>query len=129
MFKLNLKDENILMKITVKKIVTKKDVVTNFVGNLLTAAGGDIADKVHLILTKDVLYLEYIGHTSIGYVEETRKIEKILLSDLKNFTVISKKNEELIEINTNNDKFLFVRDNTSGNGLGLAMSKLIHDIN
>ena len=117
------------MKITVKKIVTKKDVVTNFVGNLLTAAGGDIADKVHLILTKDVLYLEYIGHTSIGYVEETRKIEKILLSDLKNFTVISKKNEELIEINTNNDKFLFVRDNTSGNGLGLAMSKLIHDIN
>ena len=129
MFKLNLKDENILMKITVKKIVTKKDVVTNFVGNLLTAAGGYIADKVHLILTKDVLYLEYIGHTSIGYVEETRKIEKILLSDLKNFTVISKKNEELIEINTNNDKFLFVRDNTSGNGLGLAMSKLIHDIN
>jgi hypothetical protein len=129
MFKLNLKDENILMKITVKKIVTKKDVVTNFVGNLLTAAGGDIADKVHLILTKDVLYLEYIGHTSIGYVEETRKIEKILLSDLKNFTVISKKNEELIEINTNNDKFLFVRDNTSGNGLGLAMSKLIYDIN
>ncbi|MDY4605505.1 hypothetical protein [Clostridium tertium] len=129
MFKLNLKDENILMKITVKKIVTKKDVVTNFVGNLLTAAGGDIADKVHLILTKDVLYLEYIGHTSIGYVEETRKIEKILLSDLKNFTVTSKKNEELIEINTNNDKFLFVRDNTSGNGLGLAMSKLIHDIN
>lgn len=129
MFKLNLKDENILMKITVKKIVTKKDVVTNFVGNLLTAAGGDIADKVHLILTKDVLYLEYIGHTSIGYVEETRKIEKILLSDLKNFTVISKKNEELIEINTNNDKFLFVRDNTSGNGLCLAMSKLIHDIN
>lgn len=129
MFKLNLKDENILMKITVKKIVTKKDVVTNFVGNLLTAAGGDIADKVHLILTKDVLYLEYIGHTTIGYVEETRKIEKILLSALKNFTVTSKKNEELIEINTNNDKFLFVRDNTSGNGLGLAMSKLIHDIN
>lgn len=129
MFKLNLKDENILMKITVKKIVTKKDFVTNFVGNLLTAAGGDIADKVHLILTKDVLYLEYIGHTTIGYVEETRKIEKILLSALKNFTVTSKKNEELIEINTNNDKFLFVRDNTSGNGLGLAMSKLIHDIN
>lgn len=39
MFNLNLKNEDIIMKITVKKIVTKKDVVANLVGNLLTAAG------------------------------------------------------------------------------------------
>ena len=66
MFKLSLKDEDILMKIIVKKIVTKKDVVTNFVGNLLTSAGGDVADTVYLILTKDILYLEYRDMRQLG---------------------------------------------------------------
>ncbi|WP_195987592.1 hypothetical protein [Clostridium sp. D53t1_180928_C8] len=129
MFNLNLKDEDILMKITAKKIVTKKDVVANFVGNLLTAAGGDVADKVCLILTKDILYLEYKGHTSIGYVEETRNVEKILLSDLKEFLVTYNKNEELIEVKTDKESFLFIKDNTNEKCLALAMSKLINDIN
>ena len=128
MFKLNLKDEDILMKIIVKKIATKKDVVTNFVGNLLTAAGGDVADTVYLILTKDILYLEYKGHASIGYSEETRNVEKILLDDLKEFSVRSDKNEELIEINTDRKNFLFIRDNIKGNDLAFSMSKVIKDI-
>ncbi|MDU4882223.1 hypothetical protein [uncultured Clostridium sp.] len=127
MFKLNLKDEDILMKIIVKKIATKKDVVTNFVGNLLTAAGGDVADTVYLILTKDILYLEYKGHASIGYSEETRNVEKILLDDLKEFSVRSDKNEELIEINTDRKNFLFIRDNIKGNDLAFSMSKVIKD--
>ena len=67
MFNLNLKNEDILMKITVIKPVTKKDIIANFVGNLLTEAGGDIANKVSLILSKDTLYLEYKGHAAIGY--------------------------------------------------------------
>lgn len=128
MFKLNLKDEDILMKIIVKKIATKKDVVTNFVGNLLTAAGGDVANTVYLILTKDILYLEYKGHASIGYAEETRNVEKILLDDLKEFSVSANKNEELIEINTDKKHFLFIRDNIKGNDLAFAMSKVIKDI-
>ena len=128
MFKLNLKDEDILMKIVVKKIVTKKDVVTNFVGNLLTSAGGDVSDTVYLILTKDLLYLEYKGHASIGYVEETRNVEKILLNDLKEFSVRANKNEELIEINTDKKNFLFIRDNIKGNDLAFSMSKVIKDI-
>ncbi|MDU5211568.1 MAG: hypothetical protein E6189_17775 [Clostridium sp.] len=117
------------MKIVVKKPITKKDVVANLVGNLLTAAGGDIADKVYLILTKDTIYLEYKGHVSIGYAEETRKIEKILLSDLKEFLITSDKNKELIEIKTNKKDFFFTRDNTNDEGSALAMSKIVKDIN
>ena len=128
MFNLNLESEDILMKITGIEPVNKKDVVTNFIGNLLTPAGGDIANKVSLILSKDTLYLEYKGHTSIGYAEETRNVDKILLSDLKAFLVTSDKNEELIEIKTDKKDFLFVRDNSNDDSLALAMSKLINDI-
>ena len=98
MFKLSLKDEDILVKITVRKPVTNKEVVNNFIGNILTGAGGDIADKVYLILTNDTLYLEYKGHAAIGYAEEIRNLDNISLSDLKEFLVTSNKNEELIEI-------------------------------
>ena len=98
MFKLNLNSEDILMKITVAKFINNKDVITNFLGNLLTRAGGDIADKVNIILTNDTLYLEYIGHAAIGYAEEVRDLEKIALKDLKGFSVISNENEELIKI-------------------------------
>lgn len=128
MFNLNLKNEDILMEITVIKPVTKKDVITNFVGNLITSAGGDIANKVSLILSKDTLYLEYKGHAAIGYAEETRNLDKILLSDLKAFLVTSNKNEELIEIKTDKKDFLFIRDNSNDDSLALAMSKLINDI-
>ena len=128
MFNLNLKNEDILMEITVIKPVTKKDIIANFVGNLLTEAGGDIANKVSLILSKNSLYLEYKGHAAIGYAEETRNVDKILLSDLKAFLVTSNKNEELIEIKTDKKDFLFVRDNSNDDSLALAMSKLINDI-
>ena len=37
------------------QLVNTKDLLYDFVGNLLTGAGGDIADKVNLILSK-VLY-------------------------------------------------------------------------
>ena len=120
MFKLSLKDEDILVKITVRKPVTNKEVVNNFIGNILTGAGGDIADKVYLILTNDTLYLEY--------AEEIRNVDNISLSDLKEFLVTSNKNEELIEIKTSRKDFLFIRDNTNEDNLALAMSKVINDI-
>ena len=128
MFDLNLKDEEILMKMTSRKVITKKDIAMNFLGNLLTGAGGDIADNVNFILTKDSLYLEYKGHVSIGYAEETRDITKIDLCDLKEFLVTSKENEELIEIKTNKKDLLFVKDNKDNDSLALAMSNLINDI-
>lgn len=128
MFNLNLKNEDILMEITVIKPVTKKDIIANFVGNLLTEAGGDIANKVSLILSKNSLYLEYKGHAAIGYAEETRNLDKILLTDLKEFLVTSNKNEELVEIKTDKKDFFFVRDNSNDDSLALAMSKLINDI-
>ncbi|WP_195245583.1 hypothetical protein [Clostridium celatum] len=128
MFKLNLQDEDILMKITAAKLVNKKDVVYNFIGNLLTGAGGDIADKVYLILTNDTLYLEYKGHAAIGYAEETRGLEELPLKELKKFSITANKNEELIEIKTDKKDFVFVRDNSNEDNLALAMSKVINDI-
>ena len=128
MFNSNLKDKEIVMKITAVRPVTKKDVVANFIGNLLTRAGGDIADKVYIILTEDTLYLEYIGHAAIGYGEEIRDIEEIPLSDLKDFSVKGDKNEELIEVKTIKKDFLFMRDNTREDNLALAMSKVIRDM-
>ena len=128
MFKLNLKDEDVLMKIIVTKSVTTKDVITNFIGNILTRAGGDIADKVFLILTNDTLYLEYKGHAAIGYAEETREIDEILLKDLKEFLVTTNNNEELIEIKTEKNTFKFVRDNSKEDNLALAMYKVISDM-
>ena len=128
MFNLNLKNEDILMKITVIKPVTKKDIIINLVGNIIMGPNGDIANKVSLILSKDTLYLEYKGHAAIGYAEETRNVDKILLSDLKAFLVTSNKNEELIEIKTDKKDFFFVRDNSNDDSLALAMSKLINDI-
>ncbi|WP_242850069.1 hypothetical protein [Clostridium polynesiense] len=97
MFTLNLSDEDIVMKITTRKPVTNKDVAANFIGNMLTRAGGDIADKVNLILTKDSIYLKYRGHASIGYGEETRDIKKIPLEEVIKFSVTPKEKEELIK--------------------------------
>lgn len=57
MFSVNLNDDDILMKINASKSISKKDVLMNFVGNLLTAAGGDIANKVWLILTNDTFLI------------------------------------------------------------------------
>ena len=128
MFNLNLKNEDILMKITVIKPVTKKDIIINLVGNIIMGPNGDIANKVSLILSKDTLYLEYKGHAAIGYAEETRNLVKIILTDLKEFLVTSNKNEELVEIKTDKKDFFFVRDNSNDDSLALAMSKLINDI-
>lgn len=128
MFKLALKDEDIVMKITAIRSVTTKDVVANFVGNLITRAGGDIADVVHLILTKDSIYLEYIGHAAIGYAEETRKIDRIYLGEIKEFSVVSSGNEELIKITTTNKELSFSRDNSKKDDLAVTMEKVIKDI-
>ena len=127
MFKLNLSSEDIVMKITVTKIINNKEVVTNFIGNLLTRAGGDVADKVNIILTNDTLYLEYIGHASIGYAEEIRSLEKIALKDLKGFSVISNENEELIKIKTLKKELAFIRNNSNNDSLAFSMSKVIKD--
>lgn len=128
MFKLTLKDEDIVMKITATKPVTSKDVVANFVGNLITRAGGDIADVVHLILTKESIYLEYIGHVSLGYAEETRDIDRISLEEIKEFLVTQNENEELIKISTTSKEFSFIRDNSNKDDLALTMAKVIEDI-
>lgn len=128
MFDLNLKEEEIVMKITARKIVNTKDVVANFVGNLLTGAGGDVADKVNLILTKDYIYLEYKGHAAIGYGEETRDIDCIPLSEIIDFSVKLKDDEELITITTRGKELFFIRNNTNKNQLAQAMANAVKDI-
>lgn len=125
---MNLEAKNIIMKITVTRPVTTKDVVANLVGNLLTRAGGDVADKVYLILTEDTLYLEYKGHAAIGYGEETRTIDEILLKDLNEFLVTVNDNEELIKIKIQEKELLFMRKNTRDDNLALAMSKVIKEM-
>lgn len=128
MFKLNLNEEEILMKITVMKPVSNKEAAINFIGNLITRAGGDVAYKIHLILTKDALYLEHIGHASLGYAEETRKIDQIPFKDLKEFLVTTKGEEEEVKIVTTNKEFNFFRDNSKGDNLALTMEKVVKDL-
>ena len=128
MFDLNLKEEDIIMKITASKLVTTKDVVANFLGNLLTRAGGDVADKVNLILTQDSIYIEYKGHAAIGYGEETRDVHCIPLYDIKDFSVEAKEEEELITITTNTNEFFFIRSNSNKNYLAQAMASTIREI-
>lgn len=128
MFNLNLREEDIIMKITVMKQVSNKDVAINFISNLVTGAGGDVAYKVNLIVTKDSLYLEHVGHASLGYAEETRKVDHIPFKDLKEFSVTNKDNNEELKIVTTNKEFNLFRDNTKGDNLALTMAKVLEDI-
>lgn len=126
MFSLKLNDKDIVMKITVTKVPSTNDIINNVIGNLITNAGGDIASKINLILTDDTLYMEYIGHASIGYAEETRKIEKISLNDLKEFSVANSNDKELITISTENKTYSFEKEDSMKNGLALAMANVIN---
>ncbi|MCS4585959.1 hypothetical protein FZ990_12040 [Clostridium perfringens] len=128
MFKLNLKEEDILMKITVMKQVSNKDATINFVSNLVTGAGGDVAYKVNLIVTKDSLYLEHVGHASLGYAEETREVDQIPFEDLKEFSVTTKDENEEVKIVTANKEFNLFRDNSKGDNLALTMAKVVEDL-
>ena len=125
MFKLNLKEEDILMKITVMKQVSNKDAAMNFISNLVT---GDVAYKVNLIVTKDSLYLEHVGHASLGYAEETREVDEIQFKDLKEFSVTTKDENEEVKIVTANKEFNLFRDNSKGDNLALTMAKVVEDL-
>ena len=107
---LKLKDEDMIMKIKVSKPVTTKDMINNFIGNLLVA-GGDIANNIIMVLTKDSLYLAAIGHVAIGYAEEVRSVDKISLEDIEEFKVYDKDSTEIIEIKLKQGNISFTRDN------------------
>lgn len=128
MFKLSLKDEDIIMKIKVTKPIIRKDVVANFIGNLLTPAGGDIANNINMILTKEAIYLEAKGHVTLGYAEETRSIDKIDLKDIREFLVTPKENEEIITVTTKKEEISLVRDNTRKDNLALALANVFKEI-
>ncbi|EOU1756154.1 hypothetical protein LTX21_001431 [Clostridium perfringens] len=128
MFKLNLKEEDILMKITVMKQVSNKDAAINFISNLVTGAGGDVAYKVNLIVTKDSLYLEHVGHASLGYAEETREVDEIQFKDLKEFSVTTNENNEEVKILTAHKEFNLFRDNSKGDNLALTIAKVVEDL-
>lgn len=127
MEKLPIKEEEIVMKITVNKPIKTADVINNLIGNLLTQAGGDIADKIHMILTTDSIYLETVGHAAIGYAEETRSVNRIHLSDIKDFSVVDKENDELITIVTNKHELQFTRDNSKENNLASIFCDVMND--
>lgn len=124
---LKLRDDDIIMKLKVSKPVTTKDMVSNFIGNLLVA-GGDIANNIILVLTKDSLYLAAIGHVAIGYAEEVRSVDKISLRDINDFKVSTKGSHEIIEMTTEKGTTYFTRDNSKGDNLALALSKVIEDL-
>lgn len=125
MYNLNLNSKDILIKIIATKETNNKDLLTNFIGNLLTPAGGDIASKVRITLTKDTLYLEYIGHVSIGYGEEVREIDTFPLDDITDFTVSIIEKEELITIKTKEKTLSFIRDNSKENNLASEMANIL----
>ncbi|HBI7086910.1 TPA: hypothetical protein K8M77_002474, partial [Clostridium perfringens] len=124
MFRLNLKEEDIIMKIAVMKKVSNKDVAINFISNLVTRAGGDVAYKINLIVTKDSLYLEHVGHASLGYAEETREVDHIPFKDLKEFSVTTKGENEEVKILTSNKEFNLFKDNSKGDNLASTMGKV-----
>lgn len=124
---LNIPSEEILYKLKVNKNISKKDILNNFISNMLVI-GGDIANDITLILTKDSLYIEYKGHTTLGYAEEIRNIDKILLKDIKLFEVTSNNLDELITLTTSNTTLKFIRNNTNKNNLALELSKKIETL-
>ncbi|EOU1841585.1 hypothetical protein IZT14_001873 [Clostridium perfringens] len=128
MFRLNLKEEDIIMKIVVMKKVSNKDVAINFISNLVTRAGGDVAYKINLIVTKDSLYLEHVGHASLGYAEETREVDHIPFKDLKEFSVTTKGENEEVKILTSNKEFNLFKDNSKGDNLASTMGKVVEDL-
>lgn len=128
MFKLSLRDEDIIMKIKVTKPISNKDVVSNFIGNLLTPAGGDIASTINMILTKEAIYLESKGHVTLGYAEETRSVDKIDLKDIKEFIVTEKDNEEIITITTSKKELSFIRNNSKQDSLALSLTSVLKDL-
>ncbi|HBI6899040.1 TPA: hypothetical protein ACSQRE_002754 [Clostridium perfringens] len=128
MFRLNLKEEDIIMKIVVMKKVSNKDVAINFISNLVTRAGGDVAYKINLIVTKDSLYLEHVGHASLGYAEETREVDHIPFKDLKEFLVTTKGENEEVKILTSNKEFNLFKDNSKGDNLASTMVKVVEDL-
>jgi len=127
-FRLNLKEEDIIMKIAVMKKVSNKDVAINFISNLVTRAGGDVAYKINLIVTKDSLYLEHVGHASLGYAEETREVDHIPFKDLKEFSVTTKGENEEVKILTSNKEFNLFKDNSKGDNLASTMVKVVEDL-
>ncbi|HHQ4188037.1 TPA: hypothetical protein ACSQK3_000518 [Clostridium perfringens] len=128
MFRLNLKEEDIIMKIAVMKKVSNKDVAINFISNLVTRAGGDVAYKINLIVTKDSLYLEHVGHASLGYAEETIEVDHIPFKDLKEFSVTTKGENEEVKILTSNKEFNLFKDNSKGDNLASTMGKVVEDL-
>ena len=128
MFRLNLKEEDIIMKIAVMKKVSNKDVAINFISNLVNRAGGDVAYKINLIVTKDSLYLEHVGHASLGYAEETREVDHIPFKDLKEFSVTTKGENEEVKILTSNKEFNLFKDNSKGDNLASTMGKVVEDL-
>ena len=128
MFRLNFKEEDIIMKIAVMKKVSNKDVAINFISNLVTRAGGDVAYKINLIVTKDSLYLEHVGHASLGYAEETREVDHIPFKDLKEFSVTTKGENEEVKILTSNKEFNLFKDNSKGDNLASTMGKVVEDL-
>lgn len=125
MFDFKLKDEDILMKLTARRPVSHRDVFCNVFGNMVTRAGGDIALRVDLILTKESLYIHYIGHASIGFAKETREVVELKLEDILNFKVESDESREVIEIETEKRLYNFIID--TNDGLALAMSRIIQE--
>lgn len=122
---LQLNPSDIIIRIKVQKEITNKDIINNFISNLFVV-GGDIANNIIITLTKTTLYLEYKGHTQLGYAEETRKIDSIPLTDIKDIHVFSKDLEEFIKITTSNNSLLFIRNNSNKDNLAMS---LVNNIN
>lgn len=111
-----------------KKEVKNKDVVINFIANMLTSAGGDIADFVSLFLTRDRLVIQFRGHTQIGYGEETRLIDEYQLGDVEYFEVEKQGEVEYIKFGVKNKNYEFHRDNSDHSDLATAFTQEINDI-
>lgn len=107
-----MKDESILYEIQAENIILNENKVENTLGiiavSLLGVVGGEPPVKFNITITNKSLYLEAIGLSSWGRLEESRYVQKIKFEDVKAFNVNYKEDKELIELTTNKNKTLYL---------------------
>jgi len=122
-----LNDEKCLCSIKCHKNIKNSTKIVNFVTNLLSfGVAGMVTNDFKLTLTSENLYIEAIGYATWGGLPETMYTDKISRENIKSFEVKSEYSEEIIVINTTDDKTMtFIRDNEKNNNLAFEMGRLV----
>lgn len=122
--------ENILCTVQSHKEVKNSHVLANLIANtFLGAVPGRITNDFKLTLTDKKLYIEAIGYSTWGGLQETLYTDSFPISAIEKFKVEDAEDELVIKIMvTNNTEMNFICNNINQRDLALAMSRLITDL-